>query len=132
METKAREYYLECSNVNNPDTFVGDVYLTVRSDTSIHVIEYSAYEKLQKRVEELEASVQGARAHAEVMEHKATRVNAMLREEYAENKKLRDALGTLSFEVKYYLDNLNAAWGYSEKQIQLKHAAEKAFGELNG
>ena len=90
METKAREYYLECSNVNNPDTFVGDVYLTMRSDTSIHVIECSAYEKLQKRVEELEAS-QIHTCHDDCQRLECAQRRKIEGLE-AENKKMREAL----------------------------------------
>lgn len=98
---KVREFWIsEACELPPPvpyvDKDVDDLILTVPPSELhlranwVHVIEYSAYEKLKKRVEELEAAIQGARAHAEVMEHKATRVNAMLRDREAENEKLKD------------------------------------------
>lgn len=88
------------------------------------------YNQLQKRVEELESALQGARAHAEVMEHKATRVNAMLRDREAENKKLREALKQVDAIIKIYIGRLPRGWGYSNEEILLKDAVNIALGEV--
>ena len=129
METKAREFWIDNYETIH-DKRSASLY-KINKERYIHVIEYSAYEKLQKRVDELEASkihtchddcqriecvqrrkieeleveLQCAKAHAEVMEHKATRVNAMLRDRDSENKKLREALRRIRHHVIGFKSN---------------------------
>lgn len=77
-DNKPQEFYIRFLTGDNYSTHqITDVSMNkltdVPSEHDYHVIEYSAYEKLQQENEYL-------KSHAEVMEHKASRCNQFLRQ----------------------------------------------------